>query len=151
MGAPVGVFAPVTCRPTRSDCAGAHPTGTRGHGVGHRAERAFSAAAQSRCRHSCRGDPGRHRLLERWSSRRLDCAQCHNHPYETWSQDQFWGLAAFFGRMFKMGDTGDEYVIFDHPLDEEMGNADVDGSIKIYHPRTKVELTPTLLDGTKIQ
>ena len=30
--------------------------------------------------------------------------------------------------MFKMGDTGNEYVIFDHPLDEEMGNADVDGS-----------------------
>ncbi|MGH9661165.1 MAG: DUF1549 domain-containing protein, partial [Bryobacteraceae bacterium] len=23
--------------------------------------------------------------------RRMDCAQCHNHPYENWSQDQFWG------------------------------------------------------------
>ena len=82
--------------------------------------------------------------------RRLDCAQCHNHPYETWSQDQFWGLAAFFGRTFKMGDTGNEYVIFEHPLDEEMGNAEVNGSLKMYHPRTKVELTPTLLDGTRV-
>ncbi len=82
--------------------------------------------------------------------RRLDCAQCHNHPYETWSQDQFWGLAAFFGRTFKMGDTGNEYVIFEHPLNEDMGSAEVNGSIKMYHPRTKVELTPTLLDGTKI-
>ena len=35
--------------------------------------------------------------------RRLDCAQCHNHPYENWSQDQFWGMAAFFSRLFKMG------------------------------------------------
>ncbi len=82
--------------------------------------------------------------------RRLDCAQCHNHPYENWSQDQFWGLAAFFGRMFKMGDTGNEYVIFEHPLDEGMGNADVNGSLKMVHPRSKAELQPTLLDGTVV-
>lgn len=79
--------------------------------------------------------------------RRLECAQCHNHPYETWSQDQFWGLAAFFGRMFKMGDTGNEYVIFDHPLNEGMGNSEVNGKIQTLHPRTKAALTPTLLDG----
>ena len=83
--------------------------------------------------------------------RRLDCAQCHNHPYENWSQDQFWGLAAFFERTFKMGDTGNEYVIFEHPLNEDLGNADVNGSLKMYHPRTKAELKPTLLDGTVIQ
>jgi hypothetical protein len=83
--------------------------------------------------------------------RRLDCAQCHNHPYENWSQDQFWGLAAFFQRTFKMGDTGNEYVVFEHPLDEEMGNAEVNGSLKLYHPRTKAELKPTLLDGTVIR
>ncbi|MBL8214020.1 MAG: DUF1553 domain-containing protein, partial [Bryobacterales bacterium] len=79
--------------------------------------------------------------------RRLDCAQCHNHPYEAWSQDQFWGMAAFFGRLFKMGDQGNEYVIFDHPSKEAMGNGDVAGSIAMYHPRTKKELQPTLLDG----
>lgn len=82
--------------------------------------------------------------------RRLDCAQCHNHPYESWSQDQFWGMAAFFGRLFKMGDQGNEYVIFDHPLDQGMGNGDVNGSIAMKHPRTKVELKPTLLDGRVI-
>jgi len=82
--------------------------------------------------------------------RRLDCAQCHNHPYEAWSQDQFWGMAAFFGRLFKMGDQGNEYVVFDHPADEPMGNTDVNGSIKMLHPRTKVELKPTLLDGTVV-
>jgi hypothetical protein len=83
--------------------------------------------------------------------RRLDCAQCHNHPYESWSQDQFWGLAAFFGRLFKMGDTGFEYVVFDHPLDQAMGNGDVNGDLKMLHPRTKAELKPTLLDGTVVQ
>jgi Protein of unknown function (DUF1553)/Protein of unknown function (DUF1549) len=83
--------------------------------------------------------------------RRLDCAQCHNHPYENWSQDQFWGLAAFFQRTFKMGDTGNEYVIFEHPLDQDLGNNEVNGSLKMYHPRTKAELKPTLLDGTVIK
>jgi Protein of unknown function (DUF1553)/Protein of unknown function (DUF1549) len=30
---------------------------------------------------------------------RLQCAQCHHHPYEKWSQDDYWGLAAYFGRL----------------------------------------------------
>jgi hypothetical protein len=28
---------------------------------------------------------------------RMACAQCHHHPYEKWSQDDYWGMAAFFG------------------------------------------------------
>jgi hypothetical protein len=30
---------------------------------------------------------------------RMACAQCHHHPYEKWSQDDYWGLAAYFGRV----------------------------------------------------
>jgi len=30
---------------------------------------------------------------------RMACAQCHHHPYEKWSQDDYWGLAAFYGRV----------------------------------------------------
>jgi len=30
---------------------------------------------------------------------RLACAQCHHHPYEKWSQDDYWGIAAFFGHL----------------------------------------------------
>lgn len=30
---------------------------------------------------------------------RLACAQCHHHPYEKWSQDDYWGIAAYFGRL----------------------------------------------------
>ena len=29
---------------------------------------------------------------------RLDCAQCHNHPYAEWKQTDFQGLSAFFGQ-----------------------------------------------------
>jgi hypothetical protein len=28
---------------------------------------------------------------------RIDCAQCHDHPFQKWKQDDFRGLAAFFG------------------------------------------------------
>ncbi|MFO1020242.1 MAG: DUF1549 and DUF1553 domain-containing protein [Planctomycetales bacterium] len=27
---------------------------------------------------------------------RLECAQCHNHPFAKWKQEEFWGFAAFF-------------------------------------------------------
>jgi hypothetical protein len=32
---------------------------------------------------------------------RIQCAQCHHHPYEKWSQDDYWGLAAYYGRVAK--------------------------------------------------
>ncbi len=28
----------------------------------------------------------------------LDCAQCHDHPFDRWTQQQFWQTAAFFSR-----------------------------------------------------
>ena len=27
---------------------------------------------------------------------RLNCAQCHDHPFVKWKQEEFWGMAAFF-------------------------------------------------------
>ncbi len=30
---------------------------------------------------------------------KLECAQCHDHPFDKWSQDQFWQTAAFFSRL----------------------------------------------------
>lgn len=30
---------------------------------------------------------------------RLDCAQCHHHPFEKWGQDDFYGLAGYFNGM----------------------------------------------------
>lgn len=29
----------------------------------------------------------------------IDCAQCHDHPYDAWTQEDFWGFAAFFSRI----------------------------------------------------
>ena len=77
--------------------------------------------------------------------RRLDCAQCHNHPYENWSQDQFWGMAAFFSRMFRMGQ-----VVVDHPTDMDLGTKDVGGSMDLLNPRTKAVVKPALLDNSPL-
>ena len=29
----------------------------------------------------------------------LQCAQCHNHPFTNWKQDEYWGMAAFFTKV----------------------------------------------------
>ncbi|MCY2948359.1 MAG: DUF1549 domain-containing protein [Planctomycetota bacterium] len=34
---------------------------------------------------------------------RLECAKCHHHPFEVWSQDDFYGFAAFFSRIGRKG------------------------------------------------
>lgn len=75
--------------------------------------------------------------------RRLDCAQCHNHPYENWSQDQFWGMSAFFSRVFKVGP-----VVIDHPSNMDWGSKDVGAKIELLHPRTKAVVKPAFLDDT---
>lgn len=44
---------------------------------------------------------------------RLQCAQCHHHPFERWSQDDYYSLTAFFSRIGrKPTDTAGEDLIF---------------------------------------
>jgi hypothetical protein len=37
---------------------------------------------------------------------RLECAQCHNHPFQRWTREQFWGQAAFFGGIRSQNQNG---------------------------------------------
>ncbi len=34
---------------------------------------------------------------------RIECAQCHNHPFEQWTRQQFWNQAAFFAGIERRG------------------------------------------------
>jgi hypothetical protein len=44
---------------------------------------------------------------------RLQCAKCHNHPFERWTQDNYYGMAAFFNRVQrKKSPRGDEMLIY---------------------------------------
>lgn len=44
---------------------------------------------------------------------RIQCAKCHNHPFERWSQDNYYGIGAFFNRVQrKAGSNPEEQVIW---------------------------------------
>lgn len=72
---------------------------------------------------------------------RLDCAECHNHPYASWMQTDFQGLAAFFGQTH-IGFTG----VYDGDGDFEVRKG---GDKRIVEPH--VPFRPDLLpaDGSR--
>lgn len=44
---------------------------------------------------------------------RVQCAQCHNHPFERWTMDDYYGLAAFFARVGrKRGEHPYETIVY---------------------------------------
>lgn len=42
---------------------------------------------------------------------RLDCAQCHDHPFDKWKQQQFWNLAAFYSGFDQPDSESDQPLI----------------------------------------
>jgi hypothetical protein len=65
---------------------------------------------------------------------RMQCAKCHHHPFEKWSQDDYYGLAAFFVRLGtkrsqEFGLFGQETVVFLRPTGEQ-GNPRKGGVVK---------------------
>jgi hypothetical protein len=67
---------------------------------------------------------------------RLQCAKCHHHPYERWSQDDYYGLAGFFARLGRKG--------FGEPPPYYSARTLTTGE---RNPRTGKTLAPKLLDG----
>lgn len=44
---------------------------------------------------------------------RIQCAKCHNHPFERWSQDNYYGIAAAFTRVGrKKSAVADDEIVF---------------------------------------
>ncbi|MBI3870355.1 MAG: DUF1553 domain-containing protein [Verrucomicrobia bacterium] len=43
---------------------------------------------------------------------RMKCAQCHHHPFERWSQQDYFSLGAFFAQVSRKGgqEPGDEFI-----------------------------------------
>ncbi len=71
---------------------------------------------------------------------RIECAKCHNHPWEKWTQDDFYGFAAFFGRV------GIKEV---YENDENATQYMEEGFVE--HPKTKKRMDPKFLDGSSIK
>src|SRR5262249_45892417 len=71
---------------------------------------------------------------------RVGCAKCHHHPFEKWSQDDYYAMTAFFARLGtknsqEFGLFGRETVMFIKPTGEAT------------HPRKKTVVKPLPLDG----
>ena len=72
---------------------------------------------------------------------RVQCAQCHHHPTERWSQSDYYGLAAVFSRVGRKGGFADAEV----PTDEIIYLKETG---EVVHPRTGEVLKPQPLGGT---
>lgn len=67
----------------------------------------------------------------------LDCAECHDHPFDDWSQTDFWGFAAYFAQI----STGGEQAMAGNGEVSDLGEGDVTlpGTEKIVPPKPLVE------------
>jgi hypothetical protein len=75
---------------------------------------------------------------------RIQCAQCHHHPAERWSQADYYSLAAVFARVGRKGGYADAEV----PTGETIFLAD-EG--EVLHPRTGERMSPRPPGGDEFQ
>ena len=74
---------------------------------------------------------------------RLQCAKCHHHPFEKYSQGDYYGFAAFFSRVgtkgsSEFGNFGGETIVL------------LRSGGEVTHPRTGQVMKPTPLDGDPV-
>jgi hypothetical protein len=76
---------------------------------------------------------------------RLQCARCHNHPYERWTQRDYHSLAAFFARVqYRIVENNRRDGFDKHEFDgEQIVWLAREGEVK--HPRTGETLRPLFL------
>ena len=67
---------------------------------------------------------------------RIQCAQCHNHPFDRWTMDDYYGFAAFFTQVGrKPGEDPRETIVFNT------------GGGEVNHPVTSKPVPPKFLGG----
>jgi hypothetical protein len=78
---------------------------------------------------------------------RLACARCHNHPFDRWTQDDYYGLSAFFARLrTRMVDNKRTDKFDKHELRGDM-IVYLDRTGEVRHPRTGAAMPPRVPDG----
>ncbi|MBI1899589.1 MAG: DUF1549 domain-containing protein [Planctomycetia bacterium] len=83
----------------------------------------------------------------------LQCAECHNHPFERWTQDDYRGMAAFFARVRRLDDNNAaDYLRA--VVETRRGEFEIDDpqakKVEGEEPK-KLKIAPRLLDGTSPQ
>jgi len=67
---------------------------------------------------------------------RTQCAQCHNHPFDRWTMDDYYGFAAFFSQIGrKQGEDYRETIVFNS------------GGGEVAHPVGGRQMKPKFLGG----
>ena len=62
---------------------------------------------------------------------RFSCNKCHDHPFERWTQNQYYGMAAFWGQTAAKNTQGGEQVVYDR------------GTGEVTHPKDGRVMPPT--------
>jgi hypothetical protein len=81
---------------------------------------------------------------QRFLGLRMRCAQCHDHPFDVWTQDAYYGFAAFFAKVSRNAGGGPGMM---------MGRTRVtiDPKGQVVHLRTQKPVEPRLLDGKAVK
>lgn len=71
---------------------------------------------------------------------KLECAQCHDHPFQTYTKEQFWQTAAFFGEFAALPPVPPSFV---GPLQPQYNKN------QITIPNSETTLVATFFNGTR--
>ena len=67
---------------------------------------------------------------------RIQCAKCHNHPFERWTQENYYGLSAFFNRVERSRTSRKEEVLLWSRDDGEVQMPTTGEAVKPWVPGT---------------
>ncbi len=74
---------------------------------------------------------------------RMQCSKCHNHPFEKWTQDDYYSTAAFFARVKQKTESGKK----PNPKKGEAEIVYLDSTGEVKHLRTSRVMEPRFLGG----
>ncbi len=81
---------------------------------------------------------------------RLNCAKCHNHPFDRWTQDDYYGWANLFARVkYKIIENKHEKNLDKHMFEGEQVVYIADGG-EVKHPSTGKPVAPRFLGTTQV-
>jgi hypothetical protein len=80
---------------------------------------------------------------------RLECARCHNHPFDQWTQDDYYSWAACFAQI--------DYQIIENKSKDKFDKSNFIGEqivkrkpdAEVINPRTQQVAAPRVLDGSR--